>query len=462
MGQFSKALLNQASRLTRRFARNQNGNVAMMFALTLFAMIGGTALAVDMSNAYSAKERLQNTTDAIALMAAKEKIEDPAELTAAAQAYFESLYPGADGSRIQLQSITRTGDEINITASNTLDTYFTGIFGRSGLDVGVASTAIYADKALDVALVLDTTFSMTGSKMASLKSAANGMLTTFDDADNENLRVSVVPFSQYVNVGLKRRSANWLDVPDDSITQGEEVCKMRRKVTSKSNCRRVAKTCTNDGVSYDCSYTKCDKTYGLPYKDCRTPVSKQVWKGCVGSRENGYDTKAAFNGRRIPGLLNVNCGTELQELTTDMNAVKRTVSKLKPQGETYMPAGLLWGWRTLDQSEPLSFTTTVSGKKQKVIVLMTDGENSRSKDGVRHSAKNRAQADKKTQQTCSAIKNEDVIIYTIAYEVNDKKAERLISDCATDRSKFFSAQNASDLVAAFRDIGASLNELRLS
>ena len=431
-------------------------NVGMMFAICTFFVIGLLAVAVDLSNGFSAKQRLQNTTDAVALLAAKDKsLDTTAKLEAAAQALYDQTYPGQAGVRIEIQNIVRNGDQVTVVSKNNIDTYFANIFKRSDLDIGVTSTALYADRAMDVALVLDTTYSMNANnKIGTLKTAASGLLNTFDALDNDNLRVAVVPFSEYVNVGKSRRYEPWLDVPAD-----ETVCRNKRDVTSRSNCRRVQRTCSNDGVKYDCSYNKCDKTYGPTYEVC----SVVSWNGCVGSRVAGYDERVAYNGRKIPGLTNVKCATELQTLNKNMTVAKATVSGLKARHETYIPAGVLWGWRTLDETVPLSSTPANSSlEREKVMIVMTDGENQRSKSGVYHSGRSINAANKKTDAICKAAKQDGVTIYTIAYDVNDTTTKTMLTNCASDRTKFFDASSASELNDAFQSIGNALQELRIS
>jgi len=221
----------------------------------------------------------------------------------------------------------------------------------------------------------------------------------------------------------------------------------------------VQRTCTNDGVSFDCSFTRCDRTFGPEFQTCNT-VS---WNGCVGSRTAGFDERVGFDGRKIPGLTNVSCATELQTLDNNMTRAKASVSALKAQHETYIPAGVLWGWRTLDEGDPLSSTVpNVQSDRQKVMILMTDGENQRSKDGVFHNGNDIQATNTKTDRLCSLVKRDDVTIYTIAYDVNDTTTKNLLTRCATDESKFFDARNASDLNKAFEAIGEALNELRIS
>ena len=452
----------------RAYKNDARGNVGVMFAASVALLIGFLAVAIDLSNGFSAKQRLQDTTDAVALLAAKDKsLDTPAKLEAAAQALYDATYPGQTGVRIEIQDMQRNGDEVTVVTKNNIDTFFSGVFNTTNLDVGVKSTAIFSTKALDVALVLDTTFSMSeNNKLDGLKFAANNLLTTFDELENENLRVSVVPFAQYVNVGLSRRNAAWLDVPADSTTQGEQVCRMKRDVISRSNCRRISRTCTNDGVSYDCSYTRCDNQYGPEYESCSTPVSRLTWNGCVGSRENGYDERAAYDGRKIPGLLNTRCGAELQELSNNMTTAKSTVASMRAErsnGDTYIPSGVLWGWRTLDESVPLSSSgSNVVDNREKVMIVMTDGRNEGSKSGTLHNGSNRNAANAKTEATCEAAKRDGLSIYTIAYDVDDNATKTMLTRCATDASHFYDASNASDLNNAFQSIGDALNELRIS
>jgi len=378
------------------------GNVAMMFAILAFVIIGGLAVAIDLSNAYAARARLQNTTDAVALLASRDGIEDQAELQAAAQAYFDQAYPNASGERIEVISISRDGDRVDVETRNNIDTFFAQIFGRDDLDVSVRSSSIFAQQALDVALVLDTTGSMRGAKIASLRSSATNLMNTLESFDNEKLRVSVVPFANYVNIGGNQRGQAWLD------TNG---------VTGNSVC--------------------------------------------AGSRIAPLNTVVEAGGTRIPAIRNVTCGAPIQPLTNNFRALRRSISGLNASGFTYAPAGLMWGWRTLDARAP--FTEAVSsGRGQKVLVFMTDGANTRSINGETHEGRDLVDADNTTAAICERVKGSDITVYTIAFEVPDVETQNLLRNCASGASNFFNAQNASQLDAAFSNISSTLNELRIT
>ena len=404
---FKTKLANTAA----RFKADEKGNFAIIGAVTVAVVIAGLAVAIDIANGQSAKQRLQDTTDAIALLAAKGQIETQADLDAAANEYLQSAYPGTEGINIRLEDIRRDGDLVTVVTSNKIPTYFTVIFGTSGLDIGVSSQAVFADTNLEIALVLDTTGSMQGNKIASLKVAANNLVDQLvSNNDRGNIKMSVVPFAQYVNVGTEYVNENWLDV---FAANGHSI---------------------ND------------------------------WNGCVGSRLGNLDQRVDIVGNNaIPATTNINCATPISPLTADANTTKSAISGLNAAGWTYLPAGLMWGWRTLDSRAPFQEAAgSNDDKTDKIMIVMTDGANTRSKNGNFHEGQSQANADDQAERLCTSIKNENITVYTIAYEVGDTTTENLLRDCASDADKYFDATSASQLEAAFDVIASSLTQLRIT
>ncbi|WP_371395785.1 VWA domain-containing protein [Fretibacter rubidus] len=456
-------LKNRLTQTAARYSRDTSGQFGIMFAASIMMLIGGLATAIDLSSAYAAKQRLQDTTDQISLYAARQQITDAGELTLAAQDYMDLNYPGSKGSRIKINSVTRTGDTVTVDATNTIDTDFAHMIGYKTLDVRANSSATFAEKSIDIAMVLDSTGSMAGSKMKSLKTSASNLIDTLDDYDTAQVRVAVVPFSNYVNVGLSRRNAKWLSVPKDGVVTLPEKCEKRRDVISKTNCRKVKSTCTNDGVTSTCYKTKCDIKRGPEYEVCFKPTYTAKWHGCVGSRKEPLNEQAAYKGKKIPGLMGNICGTEMRPLTTNLKKAKATIKALDAKGNTYMPSGLAWGWRTLNADVPL--TEAAKGKAkdvEKVMILMTDGDNTKSKGGDWHEVNNGVQANAATARLCENAKNDKITIYTIAYDISDADTRSLVKSCASAPAMYFDAKNASDLDKAFKEIGDSLSTLRLT
>ena len=453
----TKTFKTKLANTTARFKTDEKGNFAIMAALTMGVILAGLGVSIDAANGQYAKQRLQNTTDAIALLAAKGVIETQADLDAAANEYLQLNYPGAVGVNIRLEDIERQGDVVTITASDKIPTHFAGIFGKTDMEIEAKSQAIYSNRNIDIAFVLDTTFSMSGSKMSNLKLAANNLVNTFDNYNNDVVRAAVVPFAQYINVGTSRRNASWLNVPAD-----RQVTVTQSNVVARRNCRMVANTAIRDGVALGGMRRKCDLVHGPAY----TTSATARWQGCVGSRLAPNHERVDFGGNRIPGILDSDgkCGTEILPLTTNMNQVRQTINAMNPEGKTYIPAGLAWGWRVLDNREPLTeAASSPANNTDKVMIIMTDGKNFKSKNGVLHNkSDNGSNADNITGRLCERIKDDDIKVFTIAYEVNDTPTRNLLRDCATSSSNYFNATNAAQLNSAFQAIGHSLHELRIT
>jgi len=407
---FLKNAKNSISSLALNYAKDTKGNFGTIAAISAFIMVAGVAAAVDIGAAASAKQRLQNTTDQIALYAAKSLETDPAVLTQQAMDYFDFNYGDTD-MPIVLNSIERVGDTVSVDASTKIDTAFAQVMGFKELNVRTVSSSSYSDRGLDIALVLDTTGSMGepssggGTKIDTLKAAATNLIEQLDTGKPGKVRISVVPFAQYVNVGPTNLDANWLD----------------------------------------------DSQAGTN------------WSGCVGSRTGNGNRSAEHNGRDFPAIAGDLCNNPITPLSADLKKPKAAMTSLVARGWTYMPAGLAWGWRTLEGGAPFQEARQNTGmQREKIIVMMTDGDNTRAASGKTHNSTSRTKADRATDTLCKSIKGADIQIYTIAYEIKTNKTRRLLESCASGNDMYFDARNASDLNAAFAEIAANLSTLRLT
>lgn len=446
----------------KHYKKDTGGNMAITFAVSMFMIFMVVGVALDFSLAQSSKVKMQDTADSAVLAAAKSGETTQTALQGIAQDIVDAHNP--TGYPVTT-TLSLTGDgKVRVLVDSTQDTYLMAMFGKPTMSVKALSEApLGSSEPVNIALVLDTTGSMSGSKLTSLKAAATNLITLLESYDNDSLKVSVVPFGQYVNVGMSRRNATWIDVPADSVTQGAEICRMRRDVTSRTNCRTVRRTCYNDSVPYACNYTACDYTYGPEYRSCYTPTNRSTWYGCVGSRNVPWNERVAYSGRKIPGLMNVRCGTEMRPLTNNMPAVKSTIAALAANGNTYLPSGISWGWRTLDTNEPLTEARgPYAANTHKVMIIMTDGANTKSKSGNWHGGNNVNQANRTTSDMCDNVKDSDIEVYTIAYDITDNATRNRMRSCATNAGMYFNASNAAELNAAFEEIGRSLIRVRLT
>ncbi len=454
-----------------KFAYNTRGGIAPLFALALLPILISAGAAMD----YSRKERdsktMQNAADSAVLAGGTELINlKKSEIEKLVRKF---VYANVDSNiQSQIKNISTKIDKvkgtITVTINGATPTTMLSIVGKTKLEYKVEAASRAASGKMEVVLVLDNTFSMSvDNKLVDLKAAAGNFVDQLmkSNKNKKVVKVGIVPFSQYVNVGLDNRKAKWLDVADDSKTTVNR-CYYTRKVISRYNCRKVTRY--RDGVPY--SSTRCSYKYGPKYRVCRPSTRTYKWYGCVGSRKTPLNLKDARPDKPVPGLLNQRCPSRLTELTDKKKILSKKISSMVATGETYIPTGLMWGLRLISSESPfmqgVSYTKAATNKVQKIIVLMTDGENQRSAqlpNRPHHWGRNLVQANSWTTQSCNEIKSKDITLYSVTFgSAIPATAKSLIRGCATDPTKYFHAASGNQLNKAFEKILGDLNKLRLT
>ena len=421
----------------------------------------GVGAAIDYSNMASKRSELQSIADAVVIAAVTSGYDTEEELKTFSKEFLTELgYPNTT------LEITLTSDKTVIATPKVgYEMLLMGSFGHEGRDISATAEApLPGGVKTNLALVLDTTKSMEGERMTALKSATNTLLEglkTANDGGEENLQVSLVPFADYVRIAESNRDENWLDrQPDKTVTY--EVFDEE----NSTNCRQVG-----EGEEAE---TECDE---YVYEE-RTRLLE--WKGCMASRPNGNHKRPDFfEGNRLQGFVaHSSCNgsyNELEPLSFDLEAVNASVQALRTKSQTYIPAGLIWGWRTLDNRAPFTHNVVTENEDtQNVMLLMTDGSNSVSLrgtkpdfDGIYHwgepddPEKAKQDADLLTSELCLAIKEDGIKIISVAFEIEEESTKTLLENCATTPSDYYDATNSTELKQAFKNIGSGLNEIRL-
>lgn len=483
--------------LLKRLLTEKSGHFAIMFSLALFPILAGVGMAVDYTRLSQANVRLKDSTDAATFFASKyyrEKGTLPtvAETTDFLEANFAAS--GLDGAPV-VDSLVMDGAVIRLKAHLVNPTVIMGVFGQSAhtltADAGVTSDQ---DQPIEVAMVLDTTYSMSATMSGSSSATASSLdpdgtflppgtteinritalkvaalkfnAVLFSDANaSSQRRVSIVPFSRYVNVGIGRRNESWMSVPADTQSSGEQCGVPYYPVVDWTNCHPA--TYTYDGVPV--TYQACDPVYGsTQITDCWPTSYGKTWHGCVGSRNEPNNLNDPYNGNKFPGIMDAWCGAELLPLTNDIVAIADKISSLYPQEITYIPEGVMWGWRTLSHAAPFNEAKepTPSKPVKKVMVLMTDGENQASADlpgAPTHNSSNLGQANDWTSEACTNAKAAGIEIYSVTFGDDiSNTAKQIISGCATDPTHYYDATNAEKLVSAFQNIASKVGAVRLT
>ena len=437
----------------KSYRKNTEGNVATMFGISLLMIIAASGAAIDYLRLNQTNTKLQGLTDSIALAAAigiKNQQYNTSDLDEIARVYLEQ----SDFSQAQaIWDLDETGLGLTLKVDEPM--IFMGLFSDNEKSVSSHAKVPVKEK-IDVtmALVLDSTLSMQGSRMTSLKAAADDLIDIVTDSGSNDTYMSVVPFTDIVKIPVSMGNEIWFEKPEDKEASfkivNEELSENCRTETIGESRKRV-----------------CDVTV-------HTEVNQIIpWHGCTISRDFGFHDEPEYKTQRLQGFARQGyCADDrntIALMTKNVTDIKNTVSAMVPHGTTYIPAGLIWGWRTLQEAQPLTQVEQASETSQKVMVLMTDGANEVSlgvsvpwSNGIFHTGDDIDAADALTAELCEGIKDENIIIYTVALEVNDADTISLMQNCATSPNHFYDLSNEASLSIAFNNIGVEVNEIRLS
>ena len=158
---------------------------------------------------------------------------------------------------------------------------------------------------------------------------------------------------------------------------------------------------------------------------------------------------------------------------------------MQARGNTQVNFGAVWGWRLLSprwrgqwggemntNGLPLDYNTK---NMNKAVVLMTDGENtidntsrtaygylSDGRLGTTNGSTAVTRLNTRLTDVCTAMKNNNIYVYTIAFNNPGTTIQNLLRNCATSPDYYFNSPTSSSLTAAFSAIGDSLANLRVS
>lgn len=402
----------------------------MIFAIALIPVITAVGAAVDYSRATSARTAMQVAVDSTALMLSKEAPElTPEQLTTKSNEYFSALFNRPEVKNPAISS-TLTAPEagsfkLSVTGSGQIDTAFVRVVGSQQIDISTSTEVRWGIKKLELALALDNTGSMSSSnKMKELKKAAHKLLTTLQQAAKEpdDVRVAIIPFDTKVRIDTSYKSEPWFDW---SLFEWTGI-----------DCNGYA--------------------YGT---GCSGKKAKDYWDGCVEDRSQPYDVQDNEPNDNSSATLfpPVNCNGSLagsMPLSTNWTALHDKVDDMQPNGYTNVTIGLVWAWHALTGNKPYIEGTPASIDTDKVIIILTDGDNTRNRWTSSQSS-----IDSRTAKVCSNIKAQNVRIYAV--RVIDGNAS-LLRNCATNPTMYYDVQNADDLSSVFTAIAQNLANLRIA
>ena len=192
----------------RQFTRARRGAVAIQFAVIVLPLAVLSLGLIDVNQASMSKRTLQDALDASALIVAKSSASTNAQADSIGDAALRAQLATMSASDGTLVSSTFTlGGTGNTTvladASISVTPVVANLWLQGNMSVGAHSEVLRASYDLEVALVLDVTTSMAGTKLTDLKSAATSLVSLVVKTSQTPYysKMSIVPYANAVNVG---------------------------------------------------------------------------------------------------------------------------------------------------------------------------------------------------------------------------------------------------------------------
>ncbi|WP_424981989.1 hypothetical protein [Maritalea sp. S77] len=592
------------AKLLKRFHRDESGAFAVIFGVMAIVLIATGGSVVDFVAIQQNRSTAQISMDA-AVLALQPKIhtQTKAEIKAAAA---KLLNEGIGNSGVSVNmldpEIDKEEGRLLLQARISRSTFFVKFVGIDKMEALIEAEATRARNRLEVAMVLDNSGSMGGTKIERLREAAVlavDIISEYKDFPNK-VYFGLVPFTDMIKVNPAYRNSNWIDKDgrssiswdnfddDDDSTTGHDITKASQRLSrfdlfdamsdvtwagcvearphnpslpfaerldvfdkaptpsdGDSYIVPLFQPDTPDGTSYRFNYLddspsscpsagstgECEVTEwsgriyssgsysefepdsgqsSMPPNTCncfgRPITSSSSWwsyyygnvtrKTCdivgLGLRERQERTckyegaSADQTGYYSP---NGSCTVDpVTPLTNDMKSIKTKINAMDALGGTNIHMGAMWGWRVLSPQEPFTEGVGYDKGASKVMILMTDGQNTgypsgdsfnntyyysmyglhyneRMGDLSSTSAQIRTEMNKRTLQVCENAKARDVGIevYTIGLGVTSTSDNGImLTNCATDAGKAYFPADASELNDVFTAIADQLSDLRLS
>jgi Flp pilus assembly protein TadG len=186
-----------------------------------------------------------------------------------------------------------------------------------------------------------------------------------------------------------------------------------------------------------------------------------------------------FPANEYSGVCGSNTTLEqMVPLSSDWSALKTMVNAMQANGSTNQEVGLAWGWQSLLTTGPIAAPAEDPNYTyNRVIIILSDGLNTQDRwpaYGDGNTQKNNSSGvgyiDARQELLCKNLKGQIdpktnlpmYTVYTIQVDTDGEGTSQVLSDCASDPSKFFKLTSSSQILTTFNTIGTALSELRVA
>jgi len=513
------------------FAASERGNVAVLFALFLVPVISFIGMAIDYGRAARARSAMQSALDSTALMLSRDLSQSTisiADIETKADEYFKALYTDVEAKGVTITAsyaapTSNSASGFSLTASGYIVSDFMQIAGFPTLGFGTKTATQWGNAKLRVALVLDNTGSMAGTKLSTLKTVTAGAGGLVDQlsalAKNpDDVMISLVPFARVVNVAggfinpdaiaNKGRTAaptditlpsNWASVgpgspcpwnsPSTIMCIGETSGLAINTIASSGKICPAIRSSSGDRAAYNGCWDTQGATGHFTHTWSAFPLS------CIADRDpfkNSLDTPEppdpANPDTLFPAFTNVEyaapnyssntayCPPDgsaqmqpVAPLSSNWSTLKSAINGMVAMGNTDQGIGLQVGVQTLVPggafNAPAEADADVTSYKR-YIILLSDGTNTQDRWSTAQGT-----IDARQKALCQAINNAKdasnqplYTVYTIQLDTNVPAdgQSTVLKNCASPDAQYYYLKNASGLGQVFQDIGNAIGKLRLT
>ena len=439
------------------FTRNSEGNFAVLFGAAVSVLALGVGFAVNISQLYNARSSLQGVVDAAVTSTARDLtlgVITEADASKTVQAFLDA---NSTAGILQANQIVLDKLTVNKTANTVqADTHadvglFFPLFSTDNMRrVTASTTALYSDKTVEVAMMLDVTGSMAGQKIKDLRTAASNAVNSFlsgQNAANPRVRVAIVPYANSVNVGSLAASTVFVE------TKASE----RKQAPGNDDPKYVSASTRPDNCA-------TERKGAYQYSDAGPDVS-------MVNRDFYLSAFAKQTSTAACPLATV------QPLTANASTLNNVIKDLVASGGTAGHIGVQWAWYMLSENWGSVMNASQRPAKMdpkkvaKYVILMTDGEfnlsyfDAASVDQVYNDA-GKVQTRTAATTLCAAMRDQGIEIFTIGFALTEKNAKSTLQSCASpdtgNAKHFYQAANGTELDQAFQDIVRNIDKLTVT
>ncbi len=185
----------------KQFRHEQSGTTSLIFTLSIIPMMLMGGAAMDLSRAVRERTELYAATDAAILAAARlMKTANSTTLSSVALAHLTASHNSPNYSIESGPVVNSTKTEVCMTSTTNMPTTMMKIAQINYVTLRAKSCAKVGGTTYEVALALDNTGSMSGTKMSDMKVAAKNLIDQLLPANQplQYAQVSLIPFNYSV------------------------------------------------------------------------------------------------------------------------------------------------------------------------------------------------------------------------------------------------------------------------